>query len=72
MVVKVFYEDIPDFTGDKKDFEKLIFKFRDSLEMWKRTQEGVRPIPKYPIIYELLDYGQQLDFELLPKRDSRR
>ena len=71
MVVNVFYEDIPDFKGNKHDFEKLIFEFQESLHIWKKTKRGHYPIPKYPIIYELLDYGKALDFELLSKLDYR-
>lgn len=66
MKIKIFYEDLhPEFTGTKADFEELIFQFKKELSEWKKS----KPVPKYDVIFDLLNHGEKNDFELVYKKD---
>lgn len=66
MKIKIFYEDLhPEFTGTKADFEELIFQFKKELSEWKKS----KPVPKYDVIFDLLNHGKKNDFELVYKKD---
>lgn len=65
-MVRIFREDLhPPFDGTKAEFEDLIYEYKKEVDQWRKS----RPVPKYDIINDLLNYGIRNDFELLSKRD---